>query len=239
MDFSGSKMSAIIAGCGESTGLALARLFARRGLVVHGARRRPPEGTPETGITMTAVDFREADEVEKFVASVEARSGPVKLAVHNIGANVRFSVADTSERVYRKTWELAALSAFHFAKALGPRMAARGEGTLIFTGATASTRGAANFSAFAGAMHAKRALAQSLARELGPSGVHVAHVIIDGPIDTPFVRQIVGDTTFEALRAKGGLLDPAAIAQAYWALHEQPKTCWTQEIDLRPWTEKF
>ena len=100
-------------------------------------------------------------------------------------------------------------------------MAARGEGTIIFTGATASLRGQAGFCAFSGAMHAKRALAQSLARELGPAGVHVCHVVIDGPIDTPFVRQIIGEDHYTALKAKGGLLEPDAIAEHYWALHEQ------------------
>lgn len=232
-------MAALIAGCGEATGLALARQFVARGLAVHGARRRPPEEPPPPGVTLAPVDFRRPEEVEAFVAEVEAVSGPIRIGVHNIGANVRFPVADTSERVYRKTWELAALSAFHFAKALGPRMAARGSGTLVFTGATASVRGGAGFCAFSGAMHAKRALAQSLSRELGPKGVHVCHVVIDGPIDTPFVRSVVGDSVFEALRAKGGLLDPDAIAEHYWALHQQPPCAWTHESDLRPHCETW
>ena len=187
---------------------------------------------------MSAVDFRDEDAVEAFVAKVE-ESGPVKLAVHNIGANVHFSVADTTPRVYKKTWELAALSSLHFAKAVGSRMAKRGEGTLIFTGATASTRGGAGFCAFAGAMSAKRMLAQSLAREIGPQGVHVAHTIIDGPIETAFVRQIIGEDRFTALQAKGGLLKPEDIAEAYWALHMQPRSAWTHELDLRPFCERF
>mmetsp|Transcript_1335 Transcript_1335/g.3847 ORF Transcript_1335/g.3847 Transcript_1335/m.3847 type:complete len:252 (-) Transcript_1335:10-765(-) len=231
---SGTDGAAIIAGAGDSTGMALSRLFASHGLAVHGARRRPAEGS-----TVAAVDFREEDQVEAFVAKVEADSGPVELAVHNIGANVRFSVADTTPRVYRKTWELAALSALHFARAIGPRMAERGRGTLIFTGATASTRGAANFSAFSGAMAAKRVLAQSLAREFGPAGVHVAHVVVDGPIDTPFVRQLVGAETAEGMAAKGALLEPDAIAEMYWMLHRQRRTAWTHELDLRPYCEKF
>lgn len=118
-------------------------------------------------------------------------------------------------------------------------MAERGSGTMIFTGATASRRGAAGFSAFSGAMGAKRMLAQSLARELGPKGVHVAHVVVDGPIDTPFVRELVGEVAFLALREKGGLLEPDAIAAAYWALHEQPRAAWTHEMDLRPFCEKW
>ena len=234
-------MSALIAGAGESTGAALAKLFAARGLAVHGARRRPPHrDEANAAFTPSAVDFRDEDAVNAFVSSVEESSGPIKLAVHNIGANVRFSVADTTPRVYQKTWELAALSALHFARAIGPRMAERGEGTMIFTGATASTRGQAGFCAFAGAMHAKRALAQSLARELGPQGVHVCHVVIDGPIDTPFVWQLIGDEAkYAALKAKGGLLQPDDIAEHYWALHQQRPTAWSFESDLRPSVERW
>ena len=165
-------MSAVVAGAGGSTGLALMRAFASRGLISHGARRRPSDAELPPNSHLHACDFRDEAAVEAFVEHVESTSGPVRLAVHNIGANVRFDVFDTTERVYRKTWELAALSSLFFAKSIGRRMAERGEGTLIFTGATASTRGGAGFSAFAGAMGAKRHLAQSLARELSPRGVH-------------------------------------------------------------------
>ena len=118
-------------------------------------------------------------------------------------------------------------------------MVARGEGTIIFTGATASLRGQAGFCAFAGAMHSKRALAQSLAREIGPRGVHVAHVVVDGPIDTPFVRTLLGEDKYAALKANGGLIEPAAVAEHYWALHEQRPTAWTHESDLRPSVERW
>ncbi|EOD33901.1 hypothetical protein EMIHUDRAFT_351545 [Emiliania huxleyi CCMP1516] len=231
--------SAIIAGAGASTGAAVARMCAARGLAVHGARRRPPPQQSGDTFTVSAVDFRDEESVEAFVARVEESSGPVALGVHNIGANVQFSVADTTPQVFRKTWELAALSSLHFARALGARMASRGEGTLIFTGATASLRGAASFSAFAAAMHAKRALAQSLARELGPQGVHVAHVVIDGPVDTPFVRQLLGEEKYGLLKQRGGLLEPDAIAEHYWALHQQPKSAWSFESDLRPYAERW
>mmetsp|Transcript_12405 Transcript_12405/g.43836 ORF Transcript_12405/g.43836 Transcript_12405/m.43836 type:complete len:118 (+) Transcript_12405:341-694(+) len=117
-------------------------------------------------------------------------------------------------------------------------MLERGRGTLIFAGATASTRGNAVFCAFSGAMAAKRMLAQSLAREVGPRGVHVAHVIIDGPVDTPFVRQLLGDG-YDALKARGGVIEPDAIAETYWNLHQQPRSCWTFELDVRPFSEKF
>ena len=231
-----TKGAALIAGAGESTGRALCKLFAQRGLQVHGARRRPTEGSEVYGVH--PVDFRVEEQVEAFVSGIEA-SSPIQLAVHNIGANVYSNLAETTPRVFTKTWELAALSAFHFARAIGPRMAARGEGTIIFTGATASLRGAAGFSAFAAAMHAKRALAQSVARELGPKGVHVCHVVIDGPIDTPFVRKILGDERYAGLKANGGLLEPSVIAEQYWNLHTQQPSAWTHELDLRPFSERW
>mmetsp|Transcript_14461 Transcript_14461/g.20557 ORF Transcript_14461/g.20557 Transcript_14461/m.20557 type:complete len:119 (+) Transcript_14461:2-358(+) len=118
-------------------------------------------------------------------------------------------------------------------------MAERGRGTLIFTGATSSLRGGAGFCAFSGAMSAKRMLAQSLARELGPSGVHVVHVVLDGPVDTTFVRNLIGEERYSALKARGGLIEPDAVAAAYWNLHEQPPSAWTHEMDLRPFCEKW
>ena len=196
-------MSALIAGAGESTGAALAKLFAARGLAVHGARRRPPHRNEATAaFTPSAVDFRDEDAVNAFVSSVEESSGPIKLAVHNIGANVRFSVADTTPRVYQKTWELAALSALHFARAIGPRMAERGEGTMIFTGATASTR-------------ARRVLLRSArkarigsigARELGPRRARVPRRHRRANRHAIRAALIGDEAKYAALKAKGGLL---------------------------------
>jgi NAD(P)-dependent dehydrogenase (short-subunit alcohol dehydrogenase family) len=116
-------------------------------------------------------------------------------------------------------------------------MVPRGRGTILFTGATASLRGGKGFAAFAGAKHALRALAQSMARELGPEGVHVAHVVIDGAIDTPFIRDSFPERY--ALKATAGILDPEAIAENYWQLHRQPRSAWTHELDLRPWKEPW
>lgn len=116
-------------------------------------------------------------------------------------------------------------------------MVPRGRGTILFTGATASLRGSAGFAAFAGAKHALRALAQSMARELGPLGIHVAHVVIDGAIDTPFIRENFPERY--ALKEKEGILDPEAIAENYWRLHVQPRSAWTHELDLRPWIEMW
>jgi NAD(P)-dependent dehydrogenase (short-subunit alcohol dehydrogenase family) len=123
------------------------------------------------------------------------------------------------------------------AREAGRRMVPRGRGTILFTGATASVRGGAGFAAFAGGKHALRALAQSAARELGPKGIHVGHVIIDGAIDTEFIRSQFPERY--ALKADAGILDPEHIAANYVMLHQQPRDAWTHELDLRPWNEKF
>jgi NAD(P)-dependent dehydrogenase (short-subunit alcohol dehydrogenase family) len=159
------------------------------------------------------------------------------VAVFNIGANVRFSVTDTTERVYRKVWEMGALSGFLMGREVAKAMLKRGQGTIIFTGATASLRGAAGFSAFAGAKHALRALAQSMARELGLQGIHVAHTVIDGAIDTQFIAE--NFPARYALKNEDGILNPDHIAEAYWQLHRQPRSAWTHELDLRPWMENW
>jgi short-subunit dehydrogenase len=160
--------------------------------------------------------------------------------VFNIGANVPSSILDETARKYFKIWEMACLGGMLNGREVARRMVAReGEpkGTIIFTGATASLRGSANFAAFAGAKHALRALAQSMARELGPRGIHVAHTIIDGAIDTEFIRENFPQRY--ALKSQDGILNPDHIAENYWMLHQQPRDAWTHELDLRPWSEKF
>jgi len=157
--------------------------------------------------------------------------------VFNIGANVASSVLEESARKYFKIWEMGCFSGFLNGREVAKRMVARQRGTILFTGATASIRGAANFAAFAGAKHALRALAQSMARELGPRGIHVVHSIIDGAIDTTFIRDNFPERY--ALKAEDGILNPEHIADAYWMLHTQPRDTWTHELDLRPYMEKF
>jgi NAD(P)-dependent dehydrogenase (short-subunit alcohol dehydrogenase family) len=175
--------------------------------------------------------------VVALVQRIEREIAPIEVAVFNIGANVRFPVVETTERVYRKVWEMAALAGFLVGREAAKAMLPRGRGTILFTGATASLRGGAGFSAFAGAKHALRALAQSMARELGPQGIHVAHSIIDGAIDTAFIAENFPERY--ALKASDGILNPDAIAEAYWQLHCQHRSAWTQELDLRPWTETW
>lgn len=174
--------------------------------------------------------------VELF-AHIEKDIGPIEVVVFNIGGNVHFSLLDTTERVYRKVWEMGALSGFLTGREAAKVMIPREKGTIIFTGATASVRGAKGFSAFASAKFALRALAQSMARERGPAGIHVAHTIIDGVIDTAFIRDNFPERY--TLKDQDGILNPEHIAEQYWQLHCQPKDCWTHELDLRPWLETF
>jgi short-subunit dehydrogenase len=157
--------------------------------------------------------------------------------VFNIGGNERHSILDETARRYYKIWEMACFAGFLTAREAARRMVTRERGTMIFTGATASMRGSANFAAFAGAKHALRALAQSMARELGPRGIHVAHVVVDAAIDTAFIRENFPERY--ALKDQDGIVAPAHIAETYWMLHQQPRDAWTHELDLRPWIERF
>ena len=183
------------------------------------------------------MDARKEDEVVKLVAHIEQEIAPIEVAVFNVGGNVRFGITETTERVYRKVWEMGCYAGFLVGREVAKAMLRRGRGTILFTGATASLRGAAGFSAFAGAKHGLRALAQSMARELGPQGVHVAHIVIDGAIDTEFIREMFPDPY--ALKDQDGILNPEAIAEAYWQVHRQHRSAWTHELDLRPWIETW
>ncbi|MNJ58849.1 3-oxoacyl-[acyl-carrier-protein] reductase FabG [compost metagenome] len=155
----------------------------------------------------------------------------------NIGANVPCSILEETARKYFKIWEMACFAGFLTSQAVVRRMVTRERGTVLFTGATAGLRGAAGFAAFAGAKHGIRALAQSMARELGPRNIHVAHVVVDGAIDTAFIRDTFPERY--ALKDQDGILDPAHIADSYWYLHSQPRDAWTFELDLRPWMERW
>ena len=168
---------------------------------------------------------------------IEAEIGPLEVVVFNIGANVRFPIVETTARVFTKVWEMACFAGFLAGREAARIMAPRGRGTLIFTGATASVRGREGFAAFAAAKAGLRALAQSLARELGPQGVHVAHVVIDGAVDGTFIRSMRGEV--DDLLARDSILKPADVAAAYVNLHRQPRSAWTHEMDLRPWSETW
>ena len=237
--------SAIIIGAGDATGSAIARRFARGGYHVAVTRRKADSvealvveiesaGGRASGF---GSDAREEEQVIALFDRVERDIAPIEAVIFNIGANVFFGIEETSARVYRKVWEMAAFAGFLAGREAARRMVPRGKGTIIFTGATASMRGSAGFSAFSGAKFALRALAQSMARELGPKGIHVAHSVIDGAIDTAWIAENFPERY--RLKDQDGILDPEAIAEAYWQLHIQPRSAWTHELDLRPWMEQF
>jgi NAD(P)-dependent dehydrogenase (short-subunit alcohol dehydrogenase family) len=236
---------ALVIGAGDATGGAIARRFAREGYTACVTRRQADKLAPLVERIQSeggqahgfGSDARDEAAVIELVAQIERDIGPIEVMVFNIGANVRFSVTDTTERVYRKVWEMAALAGFLTGREAAKAMLPRARGTILFTGATASLRGAAGFSAFAGAKHALRALAQSMARELGPQGIHVAHVVIDGAIDTRFIADNFPERY--ALKEQDGILNPEDIAETYWQLHRQPRSAWTFEMDLRPWSETW
>ena len=239
------RKAALVIGAGDATGGAIARRFAREGYVACPVRRHADKLGPLVAeieragheVRPFGVDARDEDQMVALVADIEREIGPIEVAVFNIGANVRFPIDELTSRVYRKVWEMACFAGFLMGREVARPMARRGRGTIIFTGATASLRGGSGFAAFAGAKFALRALAQSMARELGPRGVHVAHSIIDGAIDTAFIRDNFPERY--ALKSQDGVLDPEAIAEAYWAVHIQPRNAWTHEFDLRPWMENW
>jgi len=241
------KPSCLIVGAGDGVGSAIARAFAREGLAVCITRR--PRNLDQLEAVAASirseggeahafgVDARVEAEMIALIDRIEAEIGPLQVVVFNIGANVHFSVIDTTAQVYSKVWEMAALSGFFTGREAARVMAPRGKGTILFTGATASIRGGAGFSAFAGAKAALRQLAQSLAREMGPRGIHVAHVVVDGMIDGVFARSIAPD--IQTLLDEDAILKPDEIARNYVWLHNQQRSAWTFELDLRPWKETW
>lgn len=239
------KKVALVVGAGEATGGAIARRFAREGFITCVTRRTKEKLAPlvdrieaEGGVAHAfGVDAREEDQMVDFIEMIERDIGPIEVAVYNVGGNVRFGITETTSRVYYKVWQMSCFGGFLLGREAAKVMRPRGRGTILFTGATASVRGGNGFAAFASAKAALRALAQSMARELGPEGIHVAHTIIDGAIDTPWTRDNFPDRY--ALKEQDGILDPDAIAENYWQLHIQPRSAWTQELDLRPWMESW
>ncbi|WP_430416340.1 SDR family oxidoreductase [Parasphingorhabdus sp.] len=242
-----SKGACVIIGAGDDTGGAIGKAFALEGYTAC-LSRRPRHADALTALAdrieaaggdaiALPIDAREEDAMVGLFDQVEAEVGPIEVAIFNIGANVNFSITDTTARVYRKVWEMACFSGFLMGREATKHMAKRNRGTIIFTGATASVRGGVGYSAFAGAKHGLRALAQSMARELGPNNIHVAHVLIDGAIDSSFIRETLPNV--DQAREEGEILSPDDIAQNYVWLHNQPRSAWTHELDLRPWKENW
>jgi NAD(P)-dependent dehydrogenase (short-subunit alcohol dehydrogenase family) len=240
-----SDKAVLVIGAGDATGAAIARRFAREGYVACVTRRHADKLAPLVAAieadggraSAFGSDARKEDEMVALVDTIENEVGPIEAAVYNIGANVNFPIRETTARVFFKVWEMACFGGFLMGREAAKRMVPRGRGTILFTGATASVRGRAGYAAFASGKHALRAVAQSMARELGPEGIHVAHVVIDGAIDTAWIRENFPDRA--ALKSQDGILDPEAIAENYWLLHCQPRSAWTHELDLRPWIESW
>ena len=239
------RKAILVIGAGDATGGAVARRFARAGFIACVTRRDADKLRPlvqqieADGGQAHAFgsDARKEPEMVALVEKIEREIAPIEVAVFNIGANVRFGITETSSRVYFKVWEMACFAGFLMGREVARAMLPRGRGTIIFTGATASLRGREGFAAFAGAKHALRALAQSMARELWPKGIHVAHPVIDGAIDTEFIRSNFPERY--ALKAQQGILAPDHIAEHYWQIHVQPRDAWTHETELRPWIESW
>ncbi|MCX7143699.1 MAG: SDR family oxidoreductase [Proteobacteria bacterium] len=235
----------LVIGAGDATGGAIARRFAREGYIACVTRRNAAQLEPLVAQIKSeggeahgfGSDARKEEEMVALVEKIEREIAPIEVAVFNIGANVRFGITETTARVYFKVWEMACFSGFLMGREVAKAMLPRGRGTILFTGATASLRGRDGFAAFSGAKQALRALAQSMARELWPKGIHVAHPVIDGAIDTEWIK-----TNFPAryaLKDQQGILNPDSIAEAYWQIHMQPRDAWTHETELRPWLEAW
>ena len=235
----------LVIGAGDATGGAIARRFAREGYIACVTRRTADKLQPlveqiraEGGVAYGfGSDARKEEDMVALIEKIEREIAPIEVAVFNIGANVRFSITETTARVYQKVWEMACFGGFLMGREVTKVMLPRARGTIIFTGATASLRGREGFAAFAGAKHALRALAQSMARELWPKGIHVAHPVIDGAIDTEFIR--INAPEKYAQKNIDGILNPDHIAEAYWQIHQQPRDAWTHETELRPWNEPW
>ena len=237
---------ALIIGAGSSLGSSITKVFANDNFIVVPVRREgeklkslEDEINSKGGkCSSFSLDARKEEEVINFIKKVENEIGEIEVAVYNIGANIRYNLTETTSKKYFKVWEMATLGAFLMGREVAKNMIQRKRGTIIFTGATASIRGGDGFSAFAGAKNAKRALAQSMARELGPKGIHVAHIIIDGAIDTPWVNELFPEFVKQK-KDIDGLMNPDDIASNYLWIHNQPRNSWTHELDLRPWVEKW
>lgn len=239
------KKAVLVVGAGDATGGAIARRFAREGYIACVTRRQADKLAPlvaeiaaEGGAAHAfGSDARKEDQVAALFAQIEKDIAPIEVVVFNIGANVRFPITETTAQVYFKVWEMGCFAGFLTGREAAKVMLPRARGSIFFTGATASMRGSNGFAAFAGAKHGLRALAQSMARELGPKGIHVAQIIVDGAIDTEFIRENFPQRY--ALKDRDGIVNPESIAESYWQLHRQPRNAWTHELDLRPWIEPW
>ena len=233
--------TAVVIGAGDYIGAEIAKKFAAEGYIVFAGRRQAEKLEPLKAeieaaggrIVAKGLDARDEDQVTAFYEEAE-RTAPIEVSVFNVGANVRFPLLETTSRVFRKVWEMACYSGFLSGREAARHMTPRGSGSIFFTGATAGLRGGSGYAAFASAKFGLRAVAQAAARELGPQGIHVAHLVIDSGVDTAWVRERIREAAANGPVPARVLMRPAAVAEAYWALHQQPSDAWTFEHEIRP-----
>lgn len=239
---------ALVVGAGDYIGAAIAKRFAAGGFTVCMGRRNgdklaplvteiEADGGTAIGFSM---DARLEESVVETFETVEKTVGPIDVVIFNVGGNVRFNIEDTTARVFRKVWEMATFAGFLTGREAAKYMAPRGHGSLFFTGASASMRGSKGYAAFGAGKAGLRSLAQTLAKELGPKGIHVAHLVIDAGVDTAFVRERMAQAGIDPnTLPPDTLMDPASVAEAYWSLHQQKRDGWTFELDIRPFRETW
>ena len=241
--------TAAVIGAGDFIGAAIARKFAGEGFIVFAGRRRGEKLAPLVAeveaargrIVGRSLDARKEEEVTTFLRDADATAA-LDVCIFNVGANVSFPLVETTERVFRKVWEMACYAGFLAGREAARLMLPRGRGNIFFTGATAGLRGGVGYAAFASAKFGLRALAQSAGRELGPKGIHVAHLVIDAGVDTAWVRERIKEREGEGALANldpGRLMRPASVAEAYWQIYQEPRDAWSFEREIRPFGEKW
>lgn len=239
---------AFVVGAGDYIGAAIAKRFALGGFTVCLGRRNGDKLTPLIEEITKAghnahgfsMDARDEDSVVATFEQIEREVGPIEIVIFNVGGNVRFSLLETTARVFRKVWEMACFAGFLTGREAARHMTPRGHGSIFFTGASASMRGNAGYAAFSAGKSGMRALVQSMARELGPKNIHVAHLVIDAGVDTAFVRDLMKKSGRDPdAMAPDTLMNPDSVAEAYWTLHHQTRDAWTFEMDIRPYGEKW
>jgi NAD(P)-dependent dehydrogenase (short-subunit alcohol dehydrogenase family) len=241
--------TAAVIGAGDFIGAAIAKKFAAEGFTVFAGRRNGDKLEPLVAeikaaggqVSARSLDARKEEDITAFLQEADQHA-PVEVCIFNIGANVNFPFTETTERVFRKVWEMACYSGFLAGREAAKLMLPRGKGAIFFTGATASMRGGIGYAAFAAAKAGLRAVAQAAARELGPKNIHVAHLVIDSGVDTAWVRERIKEREGADALAKlppDRLMRPEAVANAYWSLYQQPRDAWSSELEIRPFGEKW
>ena len=243
------QASVAVIGAGDFIGAAIAKRFAAEGFAVFAGRRNGEKLAPLLSAIEAAggrgagrsLDARQEADIGAFLQEAD-RAAPLEVCIFNVGANVNFPLLETTERVFRKVWEMACYSGFLAGREAARLMLPRGRGAIFFTGATASLRGGVGYAAFSAAKFGLRAVAQSAARELGPRGIHVAHLVIDAGVDTAWVRERLrareGDDALAKLDPER-LMRPEAVAETYWRLYQQPRDAWSFEQEIRPFGERW